>query len=375
MKNSWGPTWGDNGYMYIKMTDGLGIGGMLSTPPVYPVIGNGCTTPGVCGVGTCTSATSSDHGCSCPAGFVAINSQYGPSSSSALELCGVADVCATSTYNPCGVGTCTSNGKGGYMCTCPHGYSPSLTTTFAQTCVSSTALNSSVGDNSYVVKAGDSCASVAASFKLTLLQFEILNPTIICLLSLPVGSTVSVGPTAPSGCGIFYATNPGDTCASIADLFSLGVLDLVTLNPVTLALCLLNSIVSLPSLTVCVSPGTLSIAPQCGQFYTVSAGDSCQSVQTRLGIAPLTFFALNPGLLCTNVIMGSQVCVRPSRPSPPTRVACPVLHQVGRGQTCAYLASRYCSNSIAILEYLNGYDYSCDSTRIPVGAYVCVQHA
>lgn len=36
VKNSWGPTWGDNGYLKIARVDGAGICGIQSGPPSYP---------------------------------------------------------------------------------------------------------------------------------------------------------------------------------------------------------------------------------------------------------------------------------------------------------------------------------------------------
>ena len=39
-RNSWGPRWGDGGYIKIRMTDGFdfGVCNMLAIDPVYPVI-------------------------------------------------------------------------------------------------------------------------------------------------------------------------------------------------------------------------------------------------------------------------------------------------------------------------------------------------
>jgi len=38
VKNSWGPSWGDNGYVKIGMADGAGVCGIQSGPPSQPSI-------------------------------------------------------------------------------------------------------------------------------------------------------------------------------------------------------------------------------------------------------------------------------------------------------------------------------------------------
>ena len=36
MRNSWGTSWGEQGYMRIEITDGVGICG-INTEPSYPI--------------------------------------------------------------------------------------------------------------------------------------------------------------------------------------------------------------------------------------------------------------------------------------------------------------------------------------------------
>jgi len=38
VKNSWGPSWGESGYVRIGVADGAGICGIQSGPPSYPSV-------------------------------------------------------------------------------------------------------------------------------------------------------------------------------------------------------------------------------------------------------------------------------------------------------------------------------------------------
>lgn len=364
VKNSWGPQWGDGGYMYIKMTQGKGVGAMLSTPPVYPVIANGCT-PGVCGNGTCVLTSGTDYFCSCSPGFVNVTSVYGPNSRQ--ETCAIVDVCTTSTFNPCGLGLCSNDGEGSYTCNCTAGMELTKTVAGQETCVPESSTSAAPTSNTYVVRPRDTCNSVASLFNLTVFQLTVLNPGIRCRSPLTATSTVAVGPTAVSGCGLLYSIGKMDDCGTISDRFGIDNQTLEYLNPS------LNCSALVPGSSVCVEAGNVTVFPKCGQLVTAGPDDSCSSIQAQYAIGDAAvFFALNPGLFCDNLTPGAEVCVRAY--TPPQRVRCPYLHMVGAGQTCAYLASAYCNNSLRLFEYLNGNVYVCQNSRIVPGSYVCVLH-
>jgi hypothetical protein len=144
VKNTWGTTWGDKGYMYIIMQDGFGKCGMLTVNPIYPVnyptgpqtvavknapnprnaypkgqwwkfypgsTANACQNViNPCGMGTCSNSNGIAK-CNCPGNYVEV--QGAPTS-----RCVTSTPCQSGSVNPCGTGQCINVGDGSYICNC-----------------------------------------------------------------------------------------------------------------------------------------------------------------------------------------------------------------------------------------------------------------
>ena len=57
---------------------------------------------------------------------------------------------------------------------------------------------------------------------------------------------------------------------------------------------------------LCVQGGSSALVQQCAVYYSVMANDTCESIYASR-LAPLEFFALNPGINCGNLIVGAEV--------------------------------------------------------------------
>eukprot|EP00897_Mesotaenium_endlicherianum_P002700 jgi/Mesen1/2458/ME000158S01650 len=362
VKNSWGRDWGDKGFMYLKMTNGRGLAGILTTAPTYPVITNACVGPNPCGGGTCVPTGGVSYRCTdCPLGYISVTNTDG------TATCTQIDVCKDAVTSPCGVGTCTNDGVGGYKCVCPLGYEAALNTNNAPTCITPLRTESAE-DTSYTVRADDTCASIQAAFELLPEQLSILNPGLVC--NPAAGTTLAVGPVARTNCALLYVLNSDDSCESLEVAFSLSQTDLEDLNSKIKFKCS-NPNAFANGTPICVRRGATMVQPKCGQLYYATASDTCASIRAQFGVDAVKFFSLNPGLFCDNLQPGAPICIRSYLPG---RVACRtrILHTVRRGETCHGIAAGYCHNSIRALQILNGRNFICDSRRLVVGQRLCV---
>ncbi|CAI5952001.1 unnamed protein product [Closterium sp. NIES-65] len=340
LRNSWGATWGMQGYMQMAFEGGVGICGIHSVPALYPIIKT--------------------------------------------------DVCSLQDDNPCAVGTCINDNAGGFFCLCPPGFDQGYRPNGAYTCVPTSNPSYTV-----VFPIDIDCPLVYQLYGLTEEAFLAQNPNLSmdhCVtipkstyasvlpplmgssmdhcVTIPKNTEVSVLPPLMGSvqCGLFYSWTANDTCKGVAGLFSLTVAGFLRLNPginctsktawnaptvnqqvrfdlplgaqlcmaigygadllgaqlcmalgygadlpLGAQLCMaLGYGADLPAPRqrgrpthvhgmLCVALGNGADLPMCTAWYTVKAGDTCADIMADHSLNDTTFFALNPGLGCDSL--------------------------------------------------------------------------
>eukprot|EP00897_Mesotaenium_endlicherianum_P010607 jgi/Mesen1/9575/ME000065S09001 len=351
IRNSWGASWGEGGYMRLAIAGGPGICGVAATPASYPVLAASSPCGGInpCGGGTCIPAGSS-YECVCPDQFVAVSNVDGSQS------CAPARPCTFAASNPCQTGTCIDDGVGSYTCICPFGYFVA-------------ELMNQQPTGSYEVQKNDTCYLIHTMFRITLDQLLALNPGLDCTPPLTPGVLLAVdNGNDTSGCNATYSVAPGDTCQSIAATFSIELLP--DLNPG------LDCAQLLPGQQVCVQAGAGKLgAPVCVEYAPVEANDTCQSIWLQRGLAPAQFYALNPGIYCSNLIPteglslpGQQVCVGGTIQ---TALPCRKYYTTRRGDTCASIIYYKFHRSVALFRSMNN-GFNCQTGSLYIGLNLCV---
>ncbi|KAI4858574.1 hypothetical protein F4820DRAFT_442209 [Hypoxylon rubiginosum] len=211
-------------------------------------------------------------------------------------------------------------------------------------------------DEFYYVKTGDSCANIASSHGITLAQFLQWNPNAgstcgglwadayACVSVLgtgpsPTSTQPGNGVATPtptqdgmvSNCNKFHFVYNGQTCATIAALYSISVAQFVQWNPAAKSDCsgLWGSTYACvgvigttptPSVTTTTSVGNGIATPtptqpsmvnNCDSFYYVASGDYCASIASKSGISLAQFVEWNPsvGSSCTGLWLDAYVCI------------------------------------------------------------------
>eukprot|EP00897_Mesotaenium_endlicherianum_P003335 jgi/Mesen1/3029/ME000179S02144 len=155
------------------------------------------------------------------------------------------------------------------------------------------------GTQKYTVQAAESCYLIHTAFRLTLPQFLAQNKGLKCN-ALQAGAIVNVTPVkANRGCTLLYSLNQasGDTCTLVKALFGLKV-DLLAINPG------LDCSLLVPGQQVCVRSSAKNLAdlPLCTQQKPVEALDTCPKLWAKYRLTPARFFELNPGIYCQNLV-------------------------------------------------------------------------
>ncbi|CAI5504936.1 unnamed protein product, partial [Closterium sp. Naga37s-1] len=367
VKNTWGPSWGEGGYMRLPMlADGPGKCNMLSERGLYPTFYDKtkgaalCKLPiNPCGGGTCV-VTNGGARCSCPPGFVERLENDAPK-------CTVATPCDANP-NPCGIGTCYNEFDGSYTCACPAGSVIGSRVEGSMTCVLGTFQS---GLQTYTILLGDTCQTVASTFGFTIDFLQTKNPFLDCSQPLTPGYVILVGSTSTTlGCSAMDIVNPTDTCSTIAARNNITVRQLLGINPT------LNCNVSLQrSQMLCVAPGALSstspLIRSCGRVYNVGPQDRCVDIARGFNISLLDFLWLNPGLRCDDNPINNAiaVCVAPLTTEFVT-VDCSAWYTVRQADTCPLMAN---SVGLTVNQFLRlNPGLRCYPPYLQIGQKVCV---
>ncbi|TDZ67286.1 LysM domain-containing protein [Colletotrichum trifolii] len=220
----------------------------------------------------------------------------------------------------------------------------------------------------YMVKSGDSCASVASANGIALSDFYAWNPAVggtcaglwanvyVCVrvvgYTAPATSTTAAPPptttTAPGNgistptpiqqgmvgnCNKFYKVKSGDGCAAIASSNGVALADLYKWNPAvgnTCASLWLDTYIcvgvvggSTPTTTTLVTttragngvatptPIQAGMTNRCKTFHLVVGGDTCYDIAAKAGVTLNNFYAWNPavGSNCASLWGQYYVCV------------------------------------------------------------------
>ncbi|GJP55590.1 hypothetical protein CLOM_g14541 [Closterium sp. NIES-68] len=260
------------------------------------------------------------------------------------------DSCAMS---PCGGGTCTATAGGSYTCDCsdplvlayrrdgketcglkkvcsvfpsnPCGTGQCVDLnagTYMCVCPSNYrahALSSGIltcvpsGDstplNSYQVQQGDTCYGIYVFHGLSEAEFLEQNQEVDCN-NLQVGSYVQVERTSKPACSVRYPISQADSAAGSCEAINARFsIDAAAVNP---GLDCSNLV---PGQQICIEwsdfeRGTSNYA-LCTQYRDITPTTTCDSIHSDYGLSWRSLYRYNPGIICDNIngLSGQEVCV------------------------------------------------------------------
>eukprot|EP00897_Mesotaenium_endlicherianum_P003339 jgi/Mesen1/3032/ME000179S02146 len=162
----------------------------------------------------------------------------------------------------------------------------------------------------------------------------------------------------------------GDTCASVKALFGLKV-DLPAINPG------LDCSLLVPGQQVCVRSSAKNLAdlPLCTQQKPVEALDTCPKLWAKYRLTPARFFELNPGIYCGNLVPKQGFSVPGQQvcvaAAPNGRPRCKKAYKLQRGDSCASIIFHKCKRSVALFRKLNS-GLDCQTGSLFIQQIICV---
>ena len=246
------------------------------------------------------------------------------------------------TWNPqVGGASCSGLWANAYVCVSTIGHSPSVSTTVPAAIPTTTAPSNGINtptpiqpgmvgncDAFYLVKAGDSCATIAAANGISVSQFTTWNTQVGGASCSGLWANVYV-------CVSIVGHSPSFT---------------TTTKPATTTTA--GNGIATPTN---IQPGMVN---NCDDFYLVKSGDSCVSIAAAKGITVAQFSTWNSkvGSTCTGLWADTYACVSivghtPTTGTSPVSTPSPIqsgmvsgckkFHFVQAGETCDTIASKY----------------------------------
>ncbi|CAI5497600.1 unnamed protein product [Closterium sp. Naga37s-1] len=379
LKNSWGPQWGEGGYMRIRMENGpFGTCGMLVNRGLYPVVRAQSTNPcsaSPCGGGRCmvNERDTTKYTCECPAPLVAAVNRDG------TATCTVIDVCSVLPTNPCVVGQCINSGDGGYSCLCPPNYKTSVLASGQTTCVPEMSTSSAAAvQGTYTVQGGETCGAIYGFIGLTQEQFLAQNEGVDCD-NLKAGQVLNISiPSSAQVCRVRYTVTQADAAARSCDLINnrFGI-DVATINPS------LDCSSLVPNQQICIQVGdAVSGAADynlCTSYLPVNEWVTCANAVDWYRISWLDLYRFNPGINCDTLtaLTASEICIAGT---PLGAVACGKArsktvanrrYTVGAGDSCASLVVVQFQRQPPLVGQLNR-GWMCRSQSLFAGMPLCI---
>lgn len=208
----------------------------------------------------------------------------------------------------------------------------------------------------YIVRRGDTLASIAREFNTTEAAIRRENP-FLNLIGFRPGLPLCIPAPQPRPCpGFVYTIAAGDTLFSIAARFNTTVQAILRANPgLDPNRLFIGEEICIPT----------PQPPACrGTVYTIRAGDTLSSIARRFNTTVNAILRANPGLDPNRLFIGQQICIPNSQPP-----VCPgFIYTIVLGDTLFTLAARFNTTVQAILQA----NPDLDPNMLFVGQRICI---
>lgn len=208
----------------------------------------------------------------------------------------------------------------------------------------------------YIVRPGDTLASIAGEFNTTEAAIRRENPFLF-LIGFRPGLPLCIPPPQPRPCpGVVYTIVAGDTLFRIAARFNTTVQAILRANPgLDPNRLFIGEQICVPSPQPPVCPGFI---------YTIVLGDTLFILATRFNTTVQAILQANPGLDPNMLFVGQRICIPVPQPPPCQGF----FYTIVAGDTLFRIAARFNTTAQAILQANPGLD----PNRLFIGEQICI---